>query len=132
MKKAGVLIVLLTLLALCACSRGVEFSVKETLDLNAVSIEQGGPYVPGTYTATEQGYGGSVTVTMTFDESVITSIDVFGENETRNVGTKAIQELAPMVLEAQSPEVDAVSGATVTSDAIKKAVQDCIGQAIGD
>ncbi len=88
-------------------------------------------YTPGTYTATATGIG-LITVTMTFSESAITDIAVDTSNETAGIGKERGDELAEAVLKAQSAEIDSISGSTVTSEAVKKAVADCIAQAKGE
>ena len=86
---------------------------------------------PGTYSATAQGRNGDVTVTATFSEGEITDIQV-EHAETPSIGDVAIEELTSLVLENQSLAVDAVSGATLASDAFKQALEDCVKQAGGD
>ena len=88
-------------------------------------------YQSGTYEATEAGFGGDVTVEMTFNESRITDVKIVGESETDGVGSKAVEALPAAILEAQSAEVDGISGASFTSKAIVLAAQDCIDQARG-
>ncbi len=88
-------------------------------------------YTPGTYEATAKGIGSDVKVTMTFDESSITDVKIDVSGETKGIGTEIGEEMEKAILEAQSPDVDAVTGATVTSDAVKKAAADCISQASG-
>ncbi|MBR0367243.1 MAG: alpha/beta fold hydrolase [Clostridia bacterium] len=88
-------------------------------------------YQPGTYEATEAGFGGDVTVTMTFDENGITDVQIVGDAETDGVGSKAVEGLPAAILEAQSADVDGISGASFTSKAILLAAQDCIDQAQG-
>lgn len=73
-----------------------------------------------------EGYGGEITVTVTKDGDDITAVEAVGENETEGVGTKALEQLPDAIAEADSTDVDNVSGATVTSDAIKKAVDNAI------
>lgn len=89
-------------------------------------------YTAGSYSASEQGFGGPVTVTLTVDDSKITDVKIEGGDETPNVGGAAFETLQKSVLDAQSGEIDAVSGATITSDAVKKAVADAISQAKGE
>ena len=88
-------------------------------------------YTPGTYSATAKGIAGDVKVTMTFSESAITDVKIDVSAETKDIGAKIGPEMEKRVLDAQSYDVDAVSGATVTSDAVKKAVANCISQATG-
>lgn len=89
-------------------------------------------YTAGTYTATAPGFGGDVEVTMTFDESTVTDVQIKGDKETSGIGSNAVDKLPAAILEAQSADVDGVSGATMTSNAIKKAAADCFAQASGE
>lgn len=88
-----------------------------------------GTYKPGSYTASAQGYAGMVTVEVTVDESKITGLSVEGRDETPTVGGEAIKTLTESIKKAGSDQVDGVSGATVTSDAVKKATGEALAQA---
>ena len=88
-------------------------------------------YTPGTYTASAKGIASDVKVTMEFSETEILSVVIDSAGETPEIGGKAGPLLEKAILEAQGPNVDAVTGATVTTDAVKKAVADCISQASG-
>ncbi len=90
-----------------------------------------GAYTPGTYTGDAQGYGGMVTVEITVDESSITDVKVTGDKETPTVGGAHLEELAEQVKTAQSAEIDGVTGATFTSNAVKEAAQAAIDAAKG-
>ncbi|MCD7814512.1 MAG: FMN-binding protein [Lachnospiraceae bacterium] len=87
------------------------------------------PFTPGTYTATAQGLESEITVNVTFDEYNIVAVGTWLEGETDGIGADIGEEISNQILEAQSAEVDGVSGATVTSTAVKEAVADCIAQA---
>ncbi len=88
-------------------------------------------YTAGTYSASEQGFGGPVTVTITVSDSEITDVAIEGEGETPTVGGAAFDTLKQAILDAQSEEIDAVAGATITSEAVKKAAASAISQAKG-
>lgn len=75
-----------------------------------------------TLTGTAKGYGGDVNVTVKIKGNDITSVEAVGEKETQGVGSNAIDQLPDKIEEADSTDVDVVSGATVTSNAIKEAV----------
>lgn len=75
-----------------------------------------------TLNGTAKGYGGDVNVTVKVKGNDITSVEVIGEKETQGVGSNAIDQLPDKIEDADSTDVDAVSGATVTSNAIKEAV----------
>ena len=88
-------------------------------------------YTPGTYSAEAQGLESMVKVTMTFDETSIVDVVVDSSKETPGIGAAAAEELAKRLKNAQGAEIDAVTGATVTTNAVKKAASDCIAQAMG-
>lgn len=77
-------------------------------------------------TGKAQGYGGEVTVTVEVNGDDIISVDAVGEKETQGVGSNAIEQLPDKIAEADSTDVEAVSGATVTSNAIKEAVDNAL------
>ena len=78
------------------------------------------------HTGTAQGYGGPLTVSVTMNGTDITAVEVTSHQETEGVGTRAIDVLPDMIVRADSVSVDSVSGATVTSEAIKAAVSQAI------
>ena len=71
---------------------------------------------------TAEGRNGPITVEVVADENMIYSINVSSHQETDGIGSIAVERLPGMIYEAQSLEVDSVSGATLSSDAIKAAV----------
>ncbi len=89
-----------------------------------------GMYIPGTYTGTATGMG-EVKVTMTFTEDAITEVTVDTSNETLDLAVNSAEDFRQALEEAQSAEIDTISGATYTSDAVKKAAASCIEQAMG-
>ncbi|HCW55072.1 MAG TPA: FAD-binding dehydrogenase, partial [Erysipelotrichaceae bacterium] len=80
----------------------------------------------GTYHGEAQGFGGIVSADVTFDNGKITDVVLTGDKETPTIGGAALDELKKQVLDAGSAEIDGVSGATHTSDAVKEAVQQAI------
>ncbi len=90
-------------------------------------------YEPGTYTGTGEGKGGPITVTLTVDETSIVSVDeIVGDDETPGVGGwDQIQDgsYASFIMEAQSAEIDDVTGATLTTNGVRQATQDALDQA---
>lgn len=77
--------------------------------------------VSGDFTGTAKGNGGTVTVTVTLKDSVITDVKADGPDETQGIGSKAIDKLPGEMVSGNTLNVDAVSGATITSNAIKEA-----------
>ena len=77
--------------------------------------------VSGDFTATAKGFGGDVSVTLTLTDSAITGCTAEGKDETEGVGSQAIAKMPGEIAESGSIAVDGVSGATITSTAIKEA-----------
>ena len=77
--------------------------------------------VSGDFTATAKGFGGDVSVTLTLTDGVITGCTAEGKDETEGVGSQAIAKMPGAIAESGSIAVDGVSGATITSTAIKEA-----------
>ncbi|MBR4550546.1 MAG: FAD-dependent oxidoreductase [Oscillospiraceae bacterium] len=109
-------------LILCACL---------LLSLSCVVLAEG--FTPGEYEATAQGFGGPVTVKLSFDADKVTAVSIEGAGETPTVGGAAIEQFRTRLVGIASPdEVDGVSGATFTSTAVKTAVAACFAQAQGE
>ncbi len=77
----------------------------------------------GVYEGSANGMGGAVKVTVTVSGGKITAVEVGEHNETAGISDPAIEQIPAKIVEAQSTDVDAVAGATVTSEAIKEAVK---------
>ena len=86
-------------------------------------------FTPGTYTGSGKGYGGQVQARVTFSETGITDIRVGQQRETAHVGDVALQTLLAKLIAANGLNVDAVSGATMSSFGLKEAVLDAADQA---
>ena len=106
--------------------------VAATTLLGGISLaEEKGIYTPGTYSATANGMG-KVKVTMSFDANSITDVQLDLSNETPSIGQAAQEQLRTLLMNAQTSEIDAVSGVTVTTNAVKEAAATCIAQAKGE
>lgn len=90
-----------------------------------------GKYTPGTYEASAAGMNGDVKVSVTVDANAITAVEVVEHAETPGISDPAIEQIPAAIVEANSAEVDAVAGATVTSKAIMAAVTSALAQAEG-
>ena len=90
MKKLFTLISVLCLLTLTGCAKSNEQTVS----------------------ATAKGYGGDITVTLTVKDDKITDVKIVGDGETKDVGSKAVEQMPEQILSAQTYDVDGVSGAT--------------------
>ena len=80
-------------------------------------------------TGEADGYGGKLKVSVTMNGTDITEVKVIEHSETPGVGTRAIEALPAEIVKADSIDVDSVSGATMTSEAIKQAVGQAMGMA---
>jgi len=89
-------------------------------------------FTPGTYEAEAQGFGGPVKVSITVSEDMITNVAITGESETPALGGVAVSTMGDLIKAARTPNVDGVSGATVTSTAIITAATEALKAAGAD
>jgi fumarate reductase flavoprotein subunit len=115
-KLAGILLVCLCILGGCITSKA-----------NAGSAT--GLYKPGEYIGTAKGLDGEIKLKVRVDENKILSVVVVENNETKGIGSNAIKEMPEMFVKANSADIDGVSGCTVSSNALKEAVQKALNQA---
>ena len=98
----------------------VEETVKPEVEAN---------FKDGTYTAVGTGIGGDVEVIAEVKEGEIVSITLGQHGETEGIFEGAVDGVIPEIIKGQTTEVDVVSGATITSNAIIEAVEDIMNQA---
>jgi fumarate reductase flavoprotein subunit len=91
----------------------------------------GQAFRPGVYSGKAMGLGGLVEVRVTVDASRILDLAITADKETEAIGGAAIKTLREQILTSGSAEVDAVSGATRTCNAVKEALQAALDQARG-
>lgn len=116
-KNVGIISVALVMtLLLAGCGKSDGF------DATQYSISESGTWTDGTYTETVDGRNGEFKVTVVISDGRMAEIKIGDNEETPDKGGVAIAQLPDEIIEQQSVSVDAVSGATVTSDAIKEAV----------
>lgn len=89
-------------------------------------------FTPGTYTGTATGRNGELTVEVQFSAEKILSATVTKHQETAGISDPAIERIPQMVVTHQSLGIDAISGATITSNALLEAIASCVKQAGGD
>lgn len=80
-------------------------------------------WTDGTYQEIADGFNGNFTVSVVISDGKITEVSIGDNSETEGVGSKAIDQLPSLIIEAQSAEVDSISGATYTSKGILEAVE---------
>ncbi len=112
------------IISLTACGTGDSNSSQTDYQ-----ISEAGTWKDGVYTETAEGKNGSFDVTVIIEDEEIVSIDVGENEETPDKGGVAIDQLPEQMIKNQSYDVDAVSGATVTSDGLKDAVARCLERA---
>ncbi|BAE84686.1 FMN-binding protein [Desulfitobacterium hafniense] len=89
----------------------------------------GGAYKDGTYVGASQGMHGEVKVSVSVAGGKVSEVKVTEHHETEGVGSVAAEILPAKIVDAQKPEVETVSGATVTSTAIIDGVKQALEQA---
>ena len=119
----------------CRATLEEEYTMQKTLLAASVALALSSTayaaptFTPGTYKAEAAGIHGPVAVEVTFSKDKIEKIAVVSQKETPGIGTLAVDALPAKMVEVQSPKVDAVAGATITSNAIRTAVEACVKQA---
>ncbi len=101
----------------------------DTKQTNTYEIAEAGTWKDGTYTETAKGKKGDFEVTVVIEDGTIAGVSIGDNQETPDKGGVAIAQLPDEIVKAQSYDVDAVTGATVTSDGIKDAVARCLEKA---
>lgn len=81
-----------------------------------------GKFTPGTYEGVGAGRNGDIKVQVTLSTDEITAVEVLEHSETEGIGDLAFEAICPAVVERQTVDVDAVSGATLTSNGLKEAI----------
>ena len=87
-------------------------------------------YRDGTFTGTAKGYGGMITVEVTIEKDRIISIEPVSHSGEGSAYWGMASAMIPEMIQMQSPNVDAVSGATFTSTGIHNAVTQALQQAV--
>ena len=115
---------LLMVVSLTACSSTGSTTATDTPSTNESTVTD------GQYTATATGFGnGEVFVTITVEGGQITNAVVDTTSQSEGYGADAAEGLASQIVEKQSYDLDVVSGATVTRDAVSDATKDAMTQA---
>ena len=86
-------------------------------------------YNDGIYSATVNGYGGEFEISLTYQDDKIVDVTIGENNETPSIGGVAAEQIAKNVKEQNTIELDTISGATVTSNAIYGGLKEIENQA---
>ncbi len=116
MKKMRLLSLILALVLAVGCAKTPD-------DSNSGAAKS------GTFTAKAGGYGGEMNVEVDVDGDKIVDIRLGDHHESSPVIKRAFPMIKERIIEAQTPVVDNVSGATFSSFAVKKAVADAMKEA---
>jgi len=115
-KLLAVLIIFIALLAITGCG-GPE--------------EDEGLYINGTYTGSARGYNDLIEVEVVIEGGSITAVNVLSHDETPGLSDSGFDDTIAAIIANQSTEgVDAVSGATATSDGVISAVDEALAGAV--
>ena len=105
-----------------------ETPVEEDTEEEEVVIEpSNNVFTDGTYGATVDGHNGPLSVVVTVEGGVITNVEVTEHAETEGLADPALENVTANIVTRNGTDVDVVSGATVTSEAIISAVEKALG-----
>ena len=106
---------------------GATFTSKALIAATEQALQKAlGNYEDGVYAGSAQGYGGVLVVDVTISDGKISDVNVRPHHETPFVADAAIEELTTTIVQRQSFDVEVVSGATVSSTALMKAVENAL------
>ena len=97
--------------------------------LTEIEYEDPDGYIDGTYTGSAAGFGGTITASVTIEGGIITSIEIVSASGETASYLSSAMAVIDAILAAQSPNVDAVSGATYSSNGIINAVKEALAKA---
>jgi fumarate reductase flavoprotein subunit len=86
-------------------------------------------YLPGAYEAIGYGFRGPIHLLVQVDTTGITDIEILEHEDDDQIGGAAMEELLTLVLDANSPDIDGISGATESSAGFLAALEDALNQA---
>ncbi|MGN0615509.1 FMN-binding protein [Ruminococcus flavefaciens] len=98
-----------------------------TSDDSSTAADTAGQFADGVYTGTGNGFRGATNVTVTVENGEITDITVNSYSDDQQFFSRAESGVIADIIKSQSTDVDAVSGATFSSNGIKEAVADALG-----
>ena len=87
-------------------------------------------YKDGTYQGEAEGFGGTVAVEVTVEKGKITAVEIVSAQKEDGAYLSMAKDIIPEIIEAQSADVDTISGATFSSTGIKNASQEALEKAV--
>jgi fumarate reductase flavoprotein subunit len=112
--------------------KAASFVLKEELFEKEAAAEEGYDVTgikDGSYEATVDGQNGDMVVQVVVEGGKIAQVIIVSNHETENIAGSALEKVPAAIVEAGSPDVDGVTGATLTSERVKEAVRMCLDQA---
>ena len=94
---------------------------RKNAEIAAEAGEPGGSYTDGTYQGTATGFGGDITVEVTIADGKITDVEILSAEKEDSAYLTMAKDIIPEIIDAQSADVDTLSGATFSSTGIKNA-----------
>lgn len=133
-------VAVVTALSMTGCGSAAATSTKAenttaastTAAATTAAASAAGTLTDGTYTSSTKGMDGEITAETVIKDGKIAEINYTKQDETAGVGEKALKLMADAIISTQSLGVDSVSGATITSAAVRTLVSDAVTQAGGD
>lgn len=102
------------------------FTSDISLSESEPETDQGTSDVAGALTGTAEGHNGPVTVSVEMDGDTITAVEILEHEESPGYSDQAISDIPPAIVEANSTDIEVISGASVSSNAIMEAVDNAI------
>lgn len=90
----------------------------------------GSNYKDGTYQGEAEGFGGTVAVEVKIEKGKITTVEIVSAQKEDGAYLSMAKDIIPKIIEAQSADVDTISGATFSSTGIKNASQEALEKAV--
>ena len=87
-------------------------------------------YKDGTYTGEADGFGGTIQVEVKIEKNKIAEINVVSAEKEDGAYLSMAKDIIPKIIDAQSADVDTVSGATFSSTGIKNASEQALEKAL--
>ena len=110
--------------------QAVQGKTEDTQTAADASEESEGAYKDGTYEGEADGFGGTVAVVVTVKDGKIEAVEVTSAEKEDSAYLAMAEDIIPKIIEAQSAEVDTISGATFSSTGIKNAAEQALEQAV--
>src|SRR5690606_20451313 len=110
-------------------SKAILEAVEQAVSGSAAEPEGEAAYLDGTYRAQVDSFGGQLELEVVVEGGRIAAVNVLQHSDTPGISDLAYEQVPQAIVAANSPQVDTASGATISSRAIIKAVEEALKQA---